>query len=114
MSCLESEFYPKKVLNENFGNFSNLFYIFVREGFISPEQLTRFYFTYVMTLRDKIEKEGLGTVTNHDLIHVLWALTTTDDDSINNPIIPRLFERLYGFKRAEPLSREELLELYQI
>ena len=68
----------------------------------------------MITLKDKIEKEGFGTLSNNDLIHVLWALTSTDDESINNPIIPKLFERLHGFKRNDPLSRDELLELYQI
>lgn len=114
ISCLESEFYSKKVLNENFEKLSNLFYIFVKEGFIAQDQLSRLYFTYVLTLKDKIEKDGISVISNNDIIHVLWALATTDDDSLNNPIIPKLYERLHSFKRNEPLSRDELLELYQL
>jgi len=86
----------------------------VKEGFISSDSLTRVYFTYVLTLKDKIEKEGAGTLSNNELIHVLWSLATTDDESLNNPIIPRLYERLHDFKRLDPLSRDELLELYQL
>ena len=86
----------------------------MKEGFIAQDQLTRLYFTYVLTLKDKIEKDGMGVVSNDDIIHVLWSLATTDDESLNNPIIPKLFERLHSFKRNEPLSREELLELYQL
>ena len=34
---------------------------------------------------------------------------------MHNPIIPRLFERLHDFKRPDkPLTKEELLELYQL
>jgi hypothetical protein len=111
---LEAEFYPKKALIENFGQFSSLFYIFVKEGFISQEQLTRLYYTYVLLLKDKIEKENLGFISYNDIIHILWSLATTDDESMNNPIIPKLFEKLHGFKRNDPLTRDELLELYQL
>ena len=68
----------------------------------------------MLTLKDKIEKEGFGSVSNNELIHVLWSLATTDDETLNNPIIPKLYERLHAFKRNEPISREELLEIYQI
>lgn len=69
----------------------------------------------MITLKDKIEKEGPGTVTFNDLIHVLWSLITTEDETINNPIIPKLYERLHDFKRSDsPISKDEFLELYQI
>lgn len=112
ISCLEAEFYSKKVLHDNFTQFTNLFYIFVKEGYVAQDQLTRFYYTYVLTLKDKLEKDGFGSINNNDLIHILWSLATTDDESLNNPIIPKLFERLHTFKRNDPLTREELLELY--
>jgi hypothetical protein len=48
-------------------------------------------------------------------VHVLWALATTEDESLPNPIIARLYERLHEFKRPEKaLTKEELLELYQL
>lgn len=31
-----------------------------------------------------------------------------------NPLIPKLLEALYSYRRAEPLSRREYLQLYQI
>jgi len=87
----------------------------VKEGFIASDQLSRFYYTYLLTLKDKLEKEGNGAVPYSDLIHVLWALVTTEEDIINNPIIPRLYEKLHEFKRSDsPLSKDELLELYQL
>jgi hypothetical protein len=68
-----------------------------------------------LTLKDKLEKEGNAAVPYSDLIHVLWALVTTEEDIINNPIIPRLYEKLHDFKRSDsPLSKDELLELYQL
>lgn len=116
LSCLDAQFYPKHVLLENFSHFSSLFYLFVKEGFITPEHLTRFYYTYILALKDKLETHGASaTVPFSDLINVLWALMTTEEESLHNPIIPRLFERLHEFKRADkPLSKEELLELYQV
>ena len=48
-------------------------------------------------------------------MHVIWSLATTEDESLSNPMIPRLYEQLHDFKRPEaPLSKEELLELYQL
>ena len=62
-----------------------------------------------------MEKQGNNAVTFNELINVLWSLATTEDDHMQNPIIPRLFERLHDFKRPEqPLAKEELLELYQL
>jgi hypothetical protein len=44
---------------------------------------------------------------------LLWALIQTEEDTLPNPIIPKLFERLHEFKRPDsPLKKEELLELY--
>ncbi len=111
LSCLEAQYYPRKVLQENFSQLSSLFYLFVKEGFITPDQPSRFYFTYLLTLKEKLETGGV--VQYSDLINVLWALITAEEESLHNPIIPRLYERLHEFKRADkPLSKEEMLELY--
>jgi len=89
--------------------------LFVKEGFIAQDSLTRFYYTYVLTLKDRMEKHGNHAVGFNELVNVLWSLATTEDDHMHNPIIPRLYERLHDFKRPEkPLTKEELLELYQL
>ena len=92
-----------------------MFHLFVKEGFVSLDALTRFYYTYVLTLKDRLENQGSSAVSFNELVNVLWSLATTEDDQMQNPIIPRLYERLHDFKRPEqPLSKEELLELYQL
>jgi hypothetical protein len=68
-----------------------------------------------MTLKEKVEREGIQTVSYNELVDVLWALIVTEESQLKNPLIPKLLERLHDFKRPEkPLSQNELLELYQI
>jgi hypothetical protein len=90
--------------------------MFVREGFISAEMPTRLYFSYVLTLKEKMETEGGAKAVSFDeIVHLLWALMATEDELMQNPLIPRLLERLHEFKRPEsPLSKDELLELHQV
>ncbi len=116
LSCVEQEYFPKKVLREQFTSFSRLFHMFVREGFISAETPTRLYFSYVLTLKEKMETEGGAKAVSFDeIVHLLWALMATEDEVMQNPLIPRLLERLHEFKRPEsPLSKDELLELHQV
>jgi hypothetical protein len=68
----------------------------------------------VLTLKDKLETNSVsGAVDFKDLVNVIWALATTEDELLQNPIIPKLWERLHEFNRPDkPLTREELLELY--
>lgn len=51
---------------------------------------------------------------NDILIRILWALSAVEDPVIQNPIIPRLYEKLHHFKRERPIDQEEKLELYQL
>lgn len=90
--------------------------MFVREGFISGENPTRLYFTYVLTLKEKMEAEGgVKAVSFDEIVHLVWALMATEDELMHNPLIPRLLERLHEFKRPDtPLSKDELLELHQV
>lgn len=116
LSCIEQDYYAKQTLFDNFDQFSSLFHLFVKEGFIASDQLTRFYYSYVLTLKERLERSGsVSAVSFNELVHVLWSLIATEDEGLYNPIIPRLFERLHEFKRPEkPLTREELLELHQV
>lgn len=74
------------------------------------------YYTYVLTLKEKLEREGgVKAISFDDLIHVIWTLIATEETGQMNPLIPRLYERLHEFKRPEkPLTREEMLQLHQI
>jgi len=97
-------------LRDYFSSFTALFHLFVKEGFIAPEQLNRFYYTYVLTLKEKIEKDGMSAVSFNDIIQIIWALQITEEEGLINPIIPRLYERLHEFHRLDkPLTSEEIL-----
>lgn len=48
---------------------------------------------------------------NH-IIQALWGIIASDDEILHNPIVPRLYERLHGFKRDQPITKEEMIELY--
>jgi len=41
-------------------------------------------------------------------------LIVSDDELIRSPLIAKIYEKLYDFKRDTPLSKEELIELHQI
>jgi hypothetical protein len=88
----------------------------VKEGFISNSQHTRLYYSFILNLKEKLEREGgAKAISFNDLIHVIWSLIATEEENLMNPIIPILYERLYEFKRpGKAITREELLELYQI
>ena len=73
------------------------------------------YYSYLLTLKDKIEKDGARAVDFNTIVNVIWSLIVTEDDHLQNPIIAKLYERLFEFKRNDKaLTREELLELYQV
>ena len=114
LNCVEQDVFAKQTLKEQFGSFTKLIHLFVKEGFISCQQHSRLYYTYVLTLKEKMEMEGgAKTVSFNDLINIIWLLIATEEDTQFNPLIPRLYERLFEFKRPDrPLSRDELLELY--
>jgi len=59
-------------------------------------------------------KDNLDKVSNKDIVNILWSLIVSDDELIKSPLIAKIYEKLYDFKRDTPLSREELIELHQI
>ena len=114
-TCFDQNYFSQIALSTHFGNLTQIFTLFVKEGFISEDQLSRTYYTFALTLKDKIEKEGVArAISFNDLISVIWSLAVTEDEQLMNPIIPKLYERLHEFKRQIPLNRDELMQLYQV
>lgn len=68
LNCIELDFYSKKVLSEFFSSFTALFHLFVKEGFITTESHNRFYYIYMLNLKEKIEKDGVSAVGFNDII----------------------------------------------
>lgn len=114
LNCIEQDIFATQTLREHFSSFAKLIHIFVKEGFISDTQHTRLYYTFVLTLKDKLEREGgVKSVSFDDIISVIWTLVATEEEGTMNPLIPRLYERLHEFKRPEkPLTSEEMLMLH--
>ncbi|CDW75767.1 UNKNOWN [Stylonychia lemnae] len=107
--CLEQGYYKQQQLLDNFSAFSKLFYIFVKEGFITQDFQNNIYYQYVFTLNDNLKK-----LTNQDIVNVLWGLIVSDDETVKSPLIAKIFEMLHEFKRDTPLTKDELIQLYQI
>lgn len=107
--CLDQQFYTKQHMLDNFSSLCQLFHLFVRQGFVTPENQTMLYYTFVLLLKDNLHRVGASNI-----IHVLWSLIAADDDVIPSPLLPRLFEQLAGFARDEPITKEEFLELHQV
>jgi len=76
-NCVEQGIFSAAALRENFESFTRIFHLFVKEGFVSYENLTPIYYTYALTLKDKVEAQGVASVGFSDIVHVLWTLLAT-------------------------------------
>ena len=97
---------------------SNIFYMFVKNGFLSPDQQNKFFYSYLLGLKKTIfpgggKEQMLGS---QDMIKITWSLVAMQEaGKMNIPLIPKLFEHLASLDRpTEPLSEDELLMLHQI
>eukprot|EP00347_Sterkiella_histriomuscorum_P017948 403347370 len=107
--CLDAGVFSQKHFTSNFDAVSRMLHLFVKEGYINAQMQTQFYYRYLMQLKDNMD-----LIKNDELIHVIWSLIVADDEQLQSPLIPRVYEKLAGFERDQPLTREEKLELHQI
>ena len=74
---------------------------------------------FMVLLSDKIQKSDKfveGSI-HHNLVNLIWTLVyreSQNETSPINPLIPKLLENLYNYKREKPLDNTEYLELFQI
>mmetsp|Transcript_22069 Transcript_22069/g.29502 ORF Transcript_22069/g.29502 Transcript_22069/m.29502 type:complete len:107 (+) Transcript_22069:1318-1638(+) len=106
MTAFNSGFFS--ITPSNFAPMTEIFVLFVKNGFLSPEQQNKFFLSYVLALkktmlpsRGKEEK-----IDSRDLIKVTWALSLMEKpSSLSIPLLPKLFEQLAHFERpSQPLS----------
>ena len=102
----------------NFVPMSQIFVMFVKNGFLSPEQQNKFFFSFVLGLKQNLLPGG-GIelkLDNRDLIKITWSLITMEDaGSLTIPLLPKLLEHLATFDRPDnPLTQEELCMIHQI
>jgi len=114
-TALSSGFYEESVVSEKFGSILPLIHTFALHDQLQ-DGAACFKFMAVVSerlLKKQTKQDGM----NRDLVHVIWTLLYRDQRTYSkttNPIIPRLLEKLYSYKREAALSRVELLELFQI
>ena len=94
---------------------TDMFYLFVQEGFFTPSKTNKFYFTYLLALKNEIMKTS-KKINSENLIPITWSMLAMETLGQKiSPLIPKLFELLYNFSRPEkPLTQDELIQLYQI
>ena len=56
IACLDTNYYSKDSLATNFKEFTNIFYIFVKEGYITPETQSALYYAFVLLLKERLDK----------------------------------------------------------
>lgn len=71
-------------------------------------------FYYASQLAIKQQLSGEKTIPAKQIVDVTWALIALEGAKIRNPLIPKALEALSQFNRETPLSKRELLQLYQI
>ena len=104
-----------KVTPANFQPMSDMLYLFVKEGFLTPDKTNKFYFTYLLALKNEIMKTSAESRINSDnQIYLTWSLMVMETPGAKMcPLLPKLLEQLYSFNRPEkPLSRDEFIQLY--
>ena len=104
-----------KVTPANFQPMLDMLYLFVKEGFLTPDKTNKFYFTYLLALKNEIMKTSAESRINSDnLIYLTWSLMAMETPGAKMcPLLPKLLEQLYSFNRPEkPLSRDEFIQLY--
>lgn len=70
---------------------------------------------YWLLLKDQLIKaQGKNKKVYEKLIDITWTLIYQTKSGETNPLIPRMLENLYDFKREQPLTDFEKLELFQI
>ena len=102
----------------SFGPLTDIVVLFVKSGFLSPDNQNKFFLSYVLALKNTI-LPARGKEQNlpaSDLIKVTWALVAMQSaGTLSIPLVPVLLEQIASFNRPEaPLSQEELLMLHQI
>jgi hypothetical protein len=87
---------------------ANLFYNLVKYGYISPKKLSDFHYHFLNDLCNKHEELDKSKVIN-----VLWAMAYTEEDDLQNPLIPLFIEQLPSLTFSKSLTEEELAQFYQ-
>ena len=99
----------------SFRPMSDLICLFVDQGFLIPSKPSNLYLTYLLSLKNELVSAG-GRLSNDNLIPVAWTLMAMElPEGRTNPLLVKLLERLHKFERPDkPLSRQELVQLYQL
>lgn len=107
--------YLDKLINEDLKDefeiniMADLFYNLVKFGYINPKKLPNFHYHFLNDLCNKHTE-----LSKSKLINVLWAMAYTEEEDLQNPLIPLFIEKLPSMELSKSLSDEELAQLYQL
>ena len=82
--------------------------MFVKSGYLSPDQSNKFLLSYILSLKNTILPGGgkEEMLNPSDIIKITWSIMIMQNPgSVTIPILPKLLEQLCSFNRpGEPLS----------
>lgn len=116
MAAFESGYF--KMTPGNFDQMSQIFVMFVKNGFLGPEKQTKFFYAFCLGLKQHLFPE-IGVEKRLDsrhMIQITWSLITMQEaGELTIPLLPKMLEHLKYFDRpGQPLTEDELCMLHQI
>ena len=94
----------------NFEAVANMFYLFVEQGLLKND--SKFYYASQLAIKQQVS--GEKTLPAKQIVDITWAIIALEGAKVRNPLIPKALEALSQFNREAPLTKRELLQLYQI
>ena len=97
---------------------TSVFYLFVKQGFLTPWIEDKFSLNYILQLKYEMfpKNKNMQKLPPRDLIKIAWSLMVMQrPGKVSNPLLPNVISQLHKFDRPNmPLTNEELIMLYQL
>lgn len=102
VTAFDSGFYT--MTKQNFVSMSQIFFLFVKNGFLSPDHQNKFFFSYLVGLKKTMYPGGgkEHMLDSRDIIKVTWSLIAMlKPGKMQIPLLPKLLEQLSKFDRPD-------------
>ena len=93
VTAFDSGFFS--MTKSNFSSMTQIFVMFVQKGFLGPGQQNKFFYSYLLSLKNTILPPGgkEERLDSRDLIKVTWSLINMQAaGSLTIPLLPKLLE----------------------
>ena len=110
--------FDENEIKEKFGSIVRLMHILALHDNLNEGATTM---KFMLSLTDRIQtllsQKTYDYPIHRNLVNIIWTMIYRDEvvetsSKSSNPLIPRLLEKLYNYKRDSSLTRVEYLELY--